>query len=399
MTPRTRRRPGGAPGRAGARKPGRQPTPVARHRVEFVFLPGLEDVVRDELDRALGSPRVVIVPGRDDAVQATVVGRSARCCGSGPSSRRSCRCGSTCRVPRALLDGAHFPRLIDAVRLAASVDPGARSRSFRFDAAGRDTSGLPEARGPARRRDRDAARPGGGDHADPGAPPPGRRRVGRPRAARRPAAVRPAVAHGGLRGRGQRHRRRGDGAAHPPRPDDAVANLMCGSGTLLIERLLAAPARLAVGVDLAAEAVDAAAVNVAEAGLTDRVQLVGRTSPTPAGRAAGRSTSCSPTRRGATRSGGTRTTRSCTTCCCAAGTRWPPPGALRGADPRDPHHGPLRGAGEGPLAPRVGAEGVQQGPPPADLRPAAGVERDHRRRATRVSSWRLCCSWRANTGS
>jgi 23S rRNA G2445 N2-methylase RlmL len=34
-----------------------------------------------------------------------------------------------------------------------------------------------------------------------------------------------------------------------PRPGDRVANLMCGSGTLLIERLRAAPARFAVAVD------------------------------------------------------------------------------------------------------------------------------------------------------
>ena len=84
MTPRTRRRSGGAPGRAaprgaaqrgaGPRGADRRAAPAARHRVEFVFLPGLEDVVRDELDRALGSPRVVAVPGRDDAVAATVVG-------------------------------------------------------------------------------------------------------------------------------------------------------------------------------------------------------------------------------------------------------------------------------------------------------------------------------------
>jgi tRNA (guanine6-N2)-methyltransferase len=35
-----------------------------------------------------------------------------------------------------------------------------------------------------------------------------------------------------------------------PRATDRVVNLMCGSGTLLIERLLAGPAQRAVGVDI-----------------------------------------------------------------------------------------------------------------------------------------------------
>ena len=59
-----------------------------------------------------------------------------------------------------------------------------------------------------------------------------------------------------------------------PQPTDRVANLMCGSGTLLIERLLAGPARAAIGVDISAEALDAARENLAAAGLTERAQLL-----------------------------------------------------------------------------------------------------------------------------
>ena len=274
MTPRTRRRPGGAPGRPGPRRPGRAPAPAARHRVEFVFLPGLEDVVRDELDRALGSPRVVTVPGRDDAVQATVVG-SLR-----PLLRLRTVVAPFLSLrfdvprPRALLDGAHFPRLIEAVRLAATVDPGARSRSFRFDAAGRDTQvfqNLAEQLGAATGMRHDpeegttllrVRRPPGLDAWDVLV-----------RLGARPLSARPwrrmgyvAAANATVAAAMVRLTR--------PRPEDAVANLMCGSGTLLIERLLAAPARLAVGVDLAGDAVAAAAVNVAAAGLTGQVQLV-----------------------------------------------------------------------------------------------------------------------------
>ena len=274
MTPRTRRRSGGAPGRSAPRKAARPPAPVPRHRIEFVFLPGLEDVVRDELDRALGSPRVVTVPGRDDAVQATVVG-SLR-----PLLRLRTVVAPFLSLrfdvprPRSLLDGAHFPRLIDAVRLAASVDPGARSRSFRFDAAGRDTQAfqiLADQLSAATGMRHDPAegttllrvrRPPGVDAWDVLV-----------RLGARPLSARPwrrsgyvAAANATVAAAMVRLTR--------PRPDDAVANLMCGSGTLLIERLLAAPARLAVGVDLAAEAIAAAAVNVTEAGLTDRAVLV-----------------------------------------------------------------------------------------------------------------------------
>jgi 23S rRNA G2445 N2-methylase RlmL len=58
-----------------------------------------------------------------------------------------------------------------------------------------------------------------------------------------------------------------------PAATDRVANPMCGSGTLLIERLLAGPAAAAVGVDVDPAALDACAGNLASAGLTDRVRL------------------------------------------------------------------------------------------------------------------------------
>lgn len=267
-----RRRVGAAQVRTGTRAPVR--VPVTRHRVEFVFLPGLEDVVRDELDRALGSPHVVAVPDRDDSLAATVVG-SLR-----PLLRLRTVVAPFLSLrfdvprPRALLDGAHFPRLIDAVRLAAAADPGSRSRSFRFDAAGRDTATFrlladQLAAATGLRHDPEEGttlirvrRPAGVDAWDVLVRLGARPLSARPwRRAGHVAAANATVAAAMVR-------------LTRPRPDDAVANLMCGSGTLLIERLLAAPARVAVGVDLDAEAIGAATVNVAEARLSDRVQLV-----------------------------------------------------------------------------------------------------------------------------
>ena len=53
-----------------------------------------------------------------------------------------------------------------------------------------------------------------------------------------------------------------------PQPTDRFLNLTCGSGTLLIERLLAAPAALAVGTDVSLSSLHLAQANLAAAGVT-----------------------------------------------------------------------------------------------------------------------------------
>lgn len=58
-----------------------------------------------------------------------------------------------------------------------------------------------------------------------------------------------------------------------PHPPDRFLNLMCGSGTLLIERLLAGPAALAVGCDTDARALACARENLAAAGLLESAEL------------------------------------------------------------------------------------------------------------------------------
>jgi tRNA (guanine6-N2)-methyltransferase len=51
-----------------------------------------------------------------------------------------------------------------------------------------------------------------------------------------------------------------------PHPDDAVLNLVCGSATLLIERLATAPARMAIGCDTDAAALECGRNNVTASG-------------------------------------------------------------------------------------------------------------------------------------
>jgi tRNA (guanine6-N2)-methyltransferase len=62
-------------------------------------------------------------------------------------------------------------------------------------------------------------------------------------------------------------------ALSEPAPDDVVLNVACGSGTLLIERLLAAPARRTIGCDTDATALDCARANLRAAGLDQAARL------------------------------------------------------------------------------------------------------------------------------
>jgi len=58
-----------------------------------------------------------------------------------------------------------------------------------------------------------------------------------------------------------------------PMPEDHVLNLMCGSGTLLIERLAAETCASAIGYDIDPTALDCAAQNVMAAGFADHIKL------------------------------------------------------------------------------------------------------------------------------
>jgi 23S rRNA G2445 N2-methylase RlmL len=59
-----------------------------------------------------------------------------------------------------------------------------------------------------------------------------------------------------------------------PAETDRFANLACGSATLLIERLLRAPAKEALGYEIEPEALAAARANISAAGLDGRLSLV-----------------------------------------------------------------------------------------------------------------------------
>ena len=58
-----------------------------------------------------------------------------------------------------------------------------------------------------------------------------------------------------------------------PQPNDKFLNLACGSGTLLVERLIAAPARRVIGCDINPEAIEHARRNLAASGLQNVAEL------------------------------------------------------------------------------------------------------------------------------
>lgn len=226
-------------------------------------------MVHDEVVRLLrpATPPVP-APGRDDAWDVTVTRPLRAALELRTAVAVWIRLVFAVPRPRSLTSGDHLARIVAAMRAAQVAAP---SSSFRFEAAGRDSAafarlgaelaratGLPhdDEAGELVVRVRRGARLGGDD--------PGWEvlvRVGpRPLSARSwravdfPGAANATIAAAMARLGGVR-------------PDDRVANLMCGSGTLLVERLLAGRAAAAVGVDRDASALAAARANLRAAGL------------------------------------------------------------------------------------------------------------------------------------
>ena len=250
--------------------------------VELTFLPGLADVLRDEVAEVLHPKRPATpAPGRDDALVLTLPGALSEV-------RRLTTAVAAFIVlhfdvprPKSLTSGDHLRRIVEAVYASLRV---AGSSTFRFEAAGSDStvfarlaSEINVATGLKHddkegelviRVRRGAAR--GNDGARSDGPDPGWDvlvRVGnRPLSARPwrvadyPGAVNATIAAAMVRLAGVD-------------PEDRVANLMCGSGTLLIERLLAGPAAAATGIDLSPEAIEASRANLEAASLQRKATL------------------------------------------------------------------------------------------------------------------------------
>jgi predicted RNA methylase len=242
--------------------------------VEFLFLPGLGAVVARELrDRLPDAGPAREVAGRPDSLVADYRGDWARLLDLRTIVAPFLLLSFPVPRPRSLTSGEFFPQIMDAVRLVQRINPET-PRTFRIDAAGSDSAGfqrlasqVEEATGLPQvpedgqlllrfRRSPDDA---GWDVLV--------RLSSRPlssrawRVANLPGAANATIAAAMSQ-------------LTSPWPGDRVANLMCGSGTLLIERLRAAPARFAVAVDADPGALDCCAENLDAAGLRGRVTLL-----------------------------------------------------------------------------------------------------------------------------
>ncbi|GIF02433.1 methyltransferase [Paractinoplanes rishiriensis] len=266
------------------RRPGRRvstPTSAARRRtarnrrLELVYLPGLEAVVRDEIaERLPALQRAREVPGRQDALAGDLTGPLEDTARLRTIVAAFHVLSFPVANPRALLSGDYMPDMLDAIREVVSLNRQETPRSLRIEAAGRDSPVLRRlatqlAAGAGLREDADC-----GDCVVRVRPTPGSsgwdvlvRLSTRPLSTRswrvqgHPAAANATVAAAMAR------------LSHSD-PEQRVANLMCGSGTLLIERIMLTRARAATGVDLDPKAINAAEQNVAAAKLSGQVRLL-----------------------------------------------------------------------------------------------------------------------------
>lgn len=175
--------------------------------------------------------------------------------------------------PKALLGHQNLHRLLDGIDEAMALHPPGSFRTFRFSAAGSDSTVFQRLRDAVGGHTRLKFAP---DEADlllrvRRKPEYGEdwealiRLTPRPLATRdwrvcdMPGALNATVAAAMI-------------AITDPRPGDVFFNPMCGSGTLLIERLAAGPADLVAGCDVDSDALECARQNITAAGLGHRAE-------------------------------------------------------------------------------------------------------------------------------
>lgn len=229
--------------------------------IECEALPGLEPLLVEELRRRFGAgaPRFAFSGDLRQLLDLRV------------AHAAYLALGSAGRRPTALLGHQAQGRLLAAVERVRSLHPPGAFASFRLSAAGRDSSTF-------RRLAEELERATGLRHdPDAGELQVRVRRAGegweallrlspRPLSARAwrardvPGALNATIAAAMVE-------------LARPRPGDRVANPCCGSGTLLVERLLRCPAGTAAGWDLDAGVLEAARENLAAAGLAGAASL------------------------------------------------------------------------------------------------------------------------------
>jgi 23S rRNA G2445 N2-methylase RlmL len=247
-----------------------EPAAPAARRIEVIVSQGLEPIARAEL-RRLG-PAARLGPHASPTLIALDYQGELRAL-LGLRVAQSVYMVRHFAVPRpkALLGDEHFRAMLAMIEQVRRLHPPEAFRSLFLSAAGADSAVLTRLKADL------ASRAGLAVGADDGDLLLRLRRAGAGwellvRLSPRPLATRPwriCNREGALNG----------AVAHAmallslPQPDDRFLNLGCGSGSLLVERLLAGPARQAFGCDNDLRALACAKANVAAAGLLDRCAL------------------------------------------------------------------------------------------------------------------------------
>jgi tRNA (guanine6-N2)-methyltransferase len=242
--------------------------------VEAEFLPGLESFVLEELRGRLGKSIGPIKPHHQDSAAFPYRGELPRLLNLDKVVAVYLVQPFDIPRPKALLGHQNFHLMLNQIERVRALHPPGAFGSFRFSAAGRDSSVFQrlreevEAHTGLRNQPDDAdlllrVRPAALDKAGWEvlirlSPRPLSTRAWR--VCDMPGALNATIASAMVE-------------MTRPTPDDRYLNLMCGSGTLLIERLRRGPARQAVGCDLDESALACARENVAAAGFESGINL------------------------------------------------------------------------------------------------------------------------------
>ena len=258
----------GAP--AGTRPRGRESSAGTAWLWTAAALDGTRDIVRGELARRFGEQCRLVPHDRQDEVHFAFDGDPRELLRLAAAQSLLVRRDFAVQRPRTLLSPEHMTALVELVRRARGL--GREPRGFRFDAAGAGSPTMKRIAAALEERLGMPWDPEGGDCLITFRP--GRRgwevlcRAGnRPLAFRDwrrvdlPGSLNAAIAACMVE-------------LTRPRRQQRYLNLMCGGGTLLVERLLRRGAATAVGLDDSPEALAASRVNLAAAGLAERVRLV-----------------------------------------------------------------------------------------------------------------------------
>lgn len=234
-------------------------------------LDGTQGIVRDELVRRFGEDCSFVSHTRTDEIHFRYHGAAENLLSLATAQTLLLRKDFSVTRPRTLLSPEHTTALAELIQKARGIKGAGEPVGFRFDAAG---SGSPTMLRIAEQLENRLGLPFDPDNGDCVITfRPGKSgwevlcRIGnRPLATRDwrtvdyPGSLNAAIASCMVE------------LARPKR-GDRYLNIMCGSGTLLIERLLRERTRLAVGIDISEAAVAACRGNAKAAGLADRMQL------------------------------------------------------------------------------------------------------------------------------